>query len=47
MDDHDLSLTPEDERLRQFFADEDSGKIPVEDLTDSLPPYVPLPFRSG
>ena len=44
-DETDVPLTAEEERLKQYFADEDSGKIPFEPI-DS-PPYVPLPKAPG
>jgi hypothetical protein len=43
MDDQDAPLTPEEERLKQYFEDEDSGKIPFVGIEDELPEYVPLP----
>jgi hypothetical protein len=33
--------------IRQIIIDEDSGKIPFVDITDSLPAYVPLPSAPG
>ena len=41
----DVPLTPEQEKLKQYFTDEDSGKIPFERI-DS-PPYVPMPTKPG
>jgi hypothetical protein len=33
----------DDDALRQLFADEDSGTIPFEDITSSLPLLPPVP----
>jgi hypothetical protein len=31
----------------QPFRDEESGKIPYEDISHTFPPYVPLPTEDG
>ncbi|MEQ1760405.1 MAG: hypothetical protein ABL986_18995 [Vicinamibacterales bacterium] len=44
--DHDRPLTPEEEILKQRFADEDAGLIPIEPM-EWASPYVPIPTAPG
>jgi hypothetical protein len=41
MDDQDEPLTPEEQRLKQFFADEDSGKVQPTTKRSSSPQSNP------